>query len=76
MTTYPMREYVKPRLSAEMQRQIEDGWRNDEEAHVLLDLINAEFQSDPTSQRCFDRRVVDRVQMCVARRKEHERRAL
>ncbi len=42
---------------------------NDAEAHVLLNLINAEFQSDPTSVRCFDLRIVERVKQCVAKRK-------
>jgi hypothetical protein len=57
-----------PRLSDKATRQIEDGFRNDEEAHALLDLINAEFQSDPTSTQCFDLRLVERVKWCVARR--------
>lgn len=50
------------------------GIDNQHEAFVLLDLINAEFQSDPTSVQCFDLRVVDRVKQCIERRKQLERR--
>lgn len=62
------------RISEINQRLVEDGWRNDAEAHDLLDLINAEFHSDPMSVQCFDERVVDRVKWCVARRKEFVKR--
>ncbi len=36
------------------------------EAEVLLDLIAAEFKSDPMSTQCFDARVVARVIECAA----------
>lgn len=36
------------------------------EAEVLLDLIDAEFRSDPMSVQCFDLRIVERVRVCVA----------
>ncbi len=42
---------------------------NTEEAFTLLDLISAEFQSDPSSVACFDLRVVARVKACVEKRK-------
>ena len=35
------------------------------EAKTLLDLINAEFQSDPMSVQCFDLRLVKRVKKFV-----------
>lgn len=35
------------------------------EAEVLLDLIDAEFRSDPASVQCFDLRIVERVRRCV-----------
>lgn len=38
---------------------------NQAEAFLLLDLIDAEFQSDPTSTQCFDLRIVERVKKCV-----------
>lgn len=56
------------RLSPKAEREIEDGWKNDREAHELLALIDAEFQSDPMSVQCFDLRIVERVRFCVARR--------
>lgn len=42
---------------------------NDMEAHALLGLINAEFQTDPSSTACFDARIVERVRLCVAKRR-------
>lgn len=65
--------YGPPRLTEKAQREIEESFANDEEAHKLLDLINAEFQSDPTSVQCFDLRIVDRVRLCVAKRKAYEK---
>lgn len=35
------------------------------EAEVLLDLVAAEFASDPMSVQCFDLRVVERVKACA-----------
>lgn len=35
------------------------------EAEVLLDLVAAEFRSDPMSVQCFDARVVQRVIECA-----------
>lgn len=50
------------------------GIDNDHEAFKLLDLIDAEFRSDPTSVQCFDLRLVQRVKECIERRKKAERR--
>ena len=36
------------------------------EAEELIQLIAAEFNSDPMSVQCFDLRIVDRVKMCAA----------
>lgn len=47
---------------------------NNHEALRLLDLIDAEFRSDPMSVQCFDARVVERVRQCVEMRKRLERR--
>lgn len=46
------------------------------EAIQLLDLINAEFQSDPQSVQCFDLRVVERVRQCIETRKRLERKRI
>lgn len=37
-----------------------------DEALVVLDLIVAEFNSDPMSVQCFDLRVVARAKACIA----------
>lgn len=60
---------MKLRLTAEAEQEIEQSFVNDREAHTLLDLINAEFQSDPMSVQCFDLRIVERVKQCVAKRR-------
>lgn len=52
------------------------GIENDHEAFRLLDLINAEFQSDPMSVQCFDLRIVERVKQCVERRKRDEHKGI
>jgi hypothetical protein len=41
----------------------------------LLDLINAEWQSDPSSVACFDLRIVDDVRKSLATFKEREAKA-
>lgn len=64
------------RMSRQQERLIEDNFTNTEEAFALLDLINAEFQSDPTSTQCFDQRIVERVKWCVARRADFQKRSL
>lgn len=54
--------------------RIDFGFDNYDEAFVLLDLIDAEFRSDPTSVQCFDALVVERVRRCVELRKRSERK--
>ncbi len=55
-----------------------DGYRSpfggdlDAEAFRLLDLINAEFSTDPKSVQCFDLRIVERVRRCVEQRRRAE----
>lgn len=56
------------KLTQEQETQIEESFTNDREAHTLLALIDAEFQSDPMSVQCFDLRIVQRVKECVAKR--------
>lgn len=63
---------MRPQMTEKAQRALEDGWKNDAEAHALLDLIVAEWLSDPMSQQCFDSRIVDRARTCVAKRKQFE----
>lgn len=64
------------RLSREQERLIESNFDNTREAFTLLDLILAEFESDPTATACFDARIVERVKWCVARRRDFEKRSI
>lgn len=64
------------RLSPAAETAIEKSFDNTRDAHELLGLINAEFQSDPVSVQCFDLRVVERVKACVALRMELERKGV
>ena len=54
-----------PRLSEVGLRRIEEQVNLNMEAWALLDLINAEFQTDPMSVQCFDLRIVKRVKEAV-----------
>jgi translation initiation factor 2 alpha subunit (eIF-2alpha) len=60
-----------PRMTEKAQREMEAKWKNDAEAHRLLDLIMAEFESDPMSQQCFDNRIVSEVKLCVLRQRAY-----
>jgi hypothetical protein len=64
---------MRPKLSEKDYKQIEDNLKNTDEAFTLLELIEAEFRSDPLSVQCFDLRVVERVKACVAARKRFEK---
>lgn len=57
---------MHPRLSAKAERQMEARFDALREAEILIDLVAAEFASDPMSVQCFDLRVVDRVKACAA----------
>lgn len=48
---------------------MEAKWKNDAEAHRLLDLIVMEFKTDPMSTQCFDGRIVSEAKICVAKHK-------
>jgi len=58
-------------MSRQEEDAIESNWKNTDEAFVLLDLIAAEFQSDPLSTQCFDERIVERVKLCAAKRRDY-----
>lgn len=49
------------RLSPQVIKQIEREFDLKREAVELLDIIAAEFKSDPQSVQCFDKRIVDRA---------------
>jgi len=64
----PFREYPR-RHGKTAGAALAEEIANTEEAFTLLGVINAEFQSDPSSVACFDLRIVERVKACVERRK-------
>jgi hypothetical protein len=55
--------------TAREEREFEDNFKNGQEAFRLLDLIVAEFESDPMSVQCFDLRIVEAAKLCVAKRR-------
>lgn len=55
-----------PRLSPQRIAQMERRFSALREAEALIDLIAAEFASDPISVQCFDLRVVERTKACAA----------
>lgn len=56
-------------FSTKAERAIEEGFALTQEAWRILDLIVAEFKSDPMSVQCFDDRIVERAINLVDRRK-------
>ena len=56
-------------LSPKRVREIEESFDLNREALTLLDLIVAEWNSDPMSVQCFDLRIVERARYVVARMK-------
>lgn len=68
-----MSENRGPRLTAKAQRALDDVFDVEKETYELMRLIDAEFQTDPMSQQCFDARIVERVRVAVAKRKELEK---
>lgn len=54
-----------PRLQPAIEARIERRFDALREAELLIDLVAAEFASDPMSVQCFDLRVVARVRACA-----------
>lgn len=52
---------TQPLFTQETEERMEKVFALRREAISLLDLINAEFKSDPKSVQCFDTRIVLRV---------------
>lgn len=53
------------RLTDRAYQELERKFACQDEALKLLDLIVAEFKSDPMSTQCFDARIVQRAIKCV-----------
>ena len=59
-----------PYMTDKAVRETEERMKVELEAFELLDLIVAEFNSDPMSVQCFDLRTVERAKYVVTRLKE------
>ena len=58
------------RLTEKAQREIEELFALRAEAIQILEIINAEWQSDPQSVACFDLRIVKRTDKILKRMKQ------
>lgn len=54
------------RYTPKRERELEERFAAQREAETLLDLIVAEWTSDPMSVQCFDLRLVERAKTCNA----------
>jgi hypothetical protein len=61
---------MRAQLTPRAQRDVEELWALRREAVQLLDVIAAEFKTDPTSVQCFDARTVQRAIEVSARIKK------
>jgi hypothetical protein len=58
------------RITPKAEREMEERFKLEKEALHILDLVVAEWESDPTSVQCFDLRLVQRAKEVVARLKK------
>jgi len=58
------------RLTDKAAAAIEEGFQLNRDAWRLLDLVVAEWESDPLSVQCFDLRIVEEAKQAVKRRRE------
>lgn len=56
-------------LTEEGKRRIERSFELDKRAWELLELVNAEWKSDPKSVQCFDLRIVKEVATIIKEKK-------
>jgi len=69
---YPVWKPNEPQkaMALSIVKKIERTFELKQEAIQLLDLINAEWQSDPMSVQCFDSRIVERTDKLLKELKE------
>ena len=65
---------MKPQYTAKAVRLIEEGFKLDQRVWELLDLIVAEWESDPSSVACFDLELVIEAKLIIQRRKELDKK--
>lgn len=68
-----MRDFSKA-LSPKAVKDLERGFQLKRRAIELLDLVNAEWQSDPMSVQCFDLRIVQETKEVLTELKEINKR--
>ena len=61
---------TQPRLTDKAVAELEEIYKLKYEALRLLDLVVAEWGSDPLSVQCFDLRIVERAKYVIARLKK------
>lgn len=54
-------------MTRQAEREMEEKWALQKEALQLLRLVDAEWNSDPSSVACFDLRIVTRTREVLAR---------
>lgn len=68
------RSQERPMLTEKAMKDIEEGFGLQRRAWQILDLVVAEWLSDPMSVQCFDLRIVEEAKQLVARRKILDKR--
>ncbi len=61
------------RMSRAEEEAIERGWALEARAFKVLDLIVAEFETDPMSVACFDRRTVEEAKAVIRGTRENDK---
>jgi hypothetical protein len=64
------RTFISPKWNPRNNRPLLPLLPDEREMFTLLDLIAAEFRSDPMSTACFDARIVERVKAVVQKYRE------
>lgn len=59
-----------PYLTPKAEREMEERFTLQRRALELLNIISAEFESDPMSVQCFDLRIVEETKRTVSRLKQ------
>lgn len=58
-----------PRTEIKFSKDMEDRWRAESRLLEIMDLVVAEWNTDPMSVQCFDLRIVEEAkQLCAKRR--------
>ena len=61
---------MRPMLTKKAQSEIEEMWMCRDEGMKLLDLVAAEFESDPMSVQCLDLRIVEDIKRVAKTHRE------